>query len=119
MRRLRRESASRHLAVEMLFDRRLAAGEEHVFSFSIVDDTGGSTPGVTIGTSTAGGAASASDGTQIFAGLLGTESMFTTGSAKTSGALLWFGEVYAAKCPVPFDPDDIAAVAPGVNINYR
>lgn len=43
--RLRRESASRNLAVEMLFDRRLSAGEEHVFSFTIVDDTGGSTPG--------------------------------------------------------------------------
>ncbi|MFD3516345.1 hypothetical protein [Streptomyces sp. NPDC058657] len=81
--------------------------------------TGGSTPGVTIGTSTAGGAATASDGTQIFAGLLGTESMFATGSAKTTGALLWFGEVFAHKCPVPFDPDDIAATAPGVNIHYR
>lgn len=43
--RLRRESASRNLAVEMLFDRRLSAGEEHVFSFTIVDDTGGATPG--------------------------------------------------------------------------
>ena len=43
--RLRRESASRNLAVEMLFDRRLAAGEEHVFSFTIVDDTGNATPG--------------------------------------------------------------------------
>ncbi|MEU3649621.1 hypothetical protein AB0E59_40060 [Lentzea sp. NPDC034063] len=43
--RLRRESASRNLAVEMLFDRRLAAGEEHVFSFTIADDTGSATPG--------------------------------------------------------------------------
>ncbi|MET9231942.1 hypothetical protein [Lentzea sp. NPDC003310] len=43
--RLRRESASRNLAVEMLFDRRLSAGEEHVFSFTIVDDTGNATPG--------------------------------------------------------------------------
>lgn len=43
--RLRRESASRNLAVEMLFDRRLSAGEEHVFSFTIVDDTGGASPG--------------------------------------------------------------------------
>jgi hypothetical protein len=43
--RLRRESASRNLAVEMLFDRRLAAGEEHVFSFTITDDTGNATPG--------------------------------------------------------------------------
>lgn len=43
--RLRRESASRNMAVEMLFDRRLAAGEEHVFSFTIIDDSGGPTIG--------------------------------------------------------------------------
>jgi hypothetical protein len=43
--RLRRQNASRGLAVELLFDRRLAEGEEHVFSFTIVDDTGGPTPG--------------------------------------------------------------------------
>lgn len=43
--RLRREGISRTLAVEMLFDRRLSAGEEHVFSFTIVDDTGSATPG--------------------------------------------------------------------------
>lgn len=43
--RLRRQSASRGLAVELLFDRRLAEGEEHVFSFTVVDDTGGPTPG--------------------------------------------------------------------------
>lgn len=41
--RLRRQKRS--LAVELLFDRRLAEGEEHVFSFTIVDDTGGPTPG--------------------------------------------------------------------------
>ncbi len=43
--RLRRESASRNLAVEMLFDRRLSAGEEHVFSFTISDDTGSASRG--------------------------------------------------------------------------
>ncbi|TWP43775.1 hypothetical protein FKR81_42075 [Lentzea tibetensis] len=43
--RLRRQNVSRGLAVELLFDRRLAEGEEHVFSFTIVDDTGGPTPG--------------------------------------------------------------------------
>lgn len=81
--------------------------------------TGGSTPGVTIGTSTAGGAGTATDGTQIFAGHLATESLFAPGSTKTSGALLWFGEVFADKCPIPFDPTDIEAFAPGVNIHYR
>ncbi|MBW4716249.1 hypothetical protein [Saccharothrix obliqua] len=43
--RLRRQSATRGLAFELLFDRRLAEGEEHVFSFTVVDDTGGPTPG--------------------------------------------------------------------------
>ncbi|WP_121012768.1 hypothetical protein [Saccharothrix australiensis] len=43
--RLRRQSASRGLAFELLFDRRLAEGEEHVFGFTVVDDTGGPTPG--------------------------------------------------------------------------
>ncbi|MFD1151623.1 hypothetical protein [Saccharothrix hoggarensis] len=43
--RLRRQPATRGLAFELLFDRRLAEGEEHVFSFTVVDDTGGPTPG--------------------------------------------------------------------------
>jgi hypothetical protein len=43
--RLRRQAASRGLAFELLFDRKLAEGEEHVFSFTVVDDTGGPTPG--------------------------------------------------------------------------
>ena len=81
--------------------------------------TGGSTPGVNVATTTAGGGASTSDGTQTLAGFLCTESTFAPGSTKTSGALLWFGEVYADKCPIPFDPTDIAATAPGVNIHYR
>lgn len=81
--------------------------------------TGGSTPGVTIGTSTAGGTATASDGTEVFAGLLATESLFAPGSTKTGGALLWHGEVYANKLPIPFDPTDVTSVAPGVSIHYR
>ncbi|GAA3843740.1 hypothetical protein GCM10022243_07780 [Saccharothrix violaceirubra] len=43
--RVRRQSSSRGLAFELLFDRRLAEGEEHVFSFTVLDDTGGPTPG--------------------------------------------------------------------------
>ena len=81
--------------------------------------TGGTSPAVSVATTTAGGTATASDGTQVLAGFLATESLFAPGSTKTSGALLWFGEVYAAKCPIPFDPADVASVAPGVNIHYR
>ncbi|MET1071589.1 MAG: hypothetical protein ABWY11_02960 [Umezawaea sp.] len=43
--RLRRQAASRGMAVELLFDRRLAEGEEHVFSYTVVDETGGPTSG--------------------------------------------------------------------------
>jgi hypothetical protein len=81
--------------------------------------TGGTSPAVTVTTSTAGGGASATDGSEVFHGFLATESMFAPGSTKTSGALLWFGEVFANLTPVPFDPTDIAATAPGVNIHYR
>ncbi|MFD7922536.1 hypothetical protein ACFV3R_25330 [Streptomyces sp. NPDC059740] len=81
--------------------------------------TGGTTPAVTVATTTAGGGASASNGTEKLAGFLATESLFAPGSTKTSGALLWHGEVFAAKCPIPFDPDDVAATRPGVTIHYR
>jgi hypothetical protein len=81
--------------------------------------TGGSTPAVAIATTTAGGGASASDGTEVLAGFLVSEISFNPGSTKASGALLWYGEVFADKCPIPFDPTDVAATAPGVNIHYR
>ncbi|NJA59173.1 hypothetical protein [Streptomyces sp. NEAU-H3] len=81
--------------------------------------TGGASPAVTVTTSTAGGAAGASNGTQKLAGFLATESLFAPGSTKTSGALLWYGEVFAAKCPIPFDPANVTATRPGVSIHYR
>lgn len=81
--------------------------------------TGGTSPDITIATTTAGGAATASDGSQILAGFLVSEISFNPTSTKASGALLWHGEVFADKCPVPFDPTDVAATAPGVNIHYR
>ncbi|WP_329131522.1 hypothetical protein OG552_10420 [Streptomyces sp. NBC_01476] len=81
--------------------------------------TGGSTPGVTVATTTAGGAASASDGTEVLAGFLVDHIFFNPTSTKAGGALLWYGEVFASELPVPFDPTDVASVAPGVNIHYR
>jgi hypothetical protein len=81
--------------------------------------TGGSTPGVTIATATAGGAATASDGTQILAGFLVDHIFFNPASTKAGGALLWRGEVFAAQLPVPFDPTNVASVQPGVSIHYR
>jgi hypothetical protein len=81
--------------------------------------TGGTSPAVTVTTSTAGGAATASDGTQVLHGFLVDHLYFNPGSTKAAGALLWRGEVFAAKLPTPMDPTNIASVAPGVNIHYR
>ncbi|WP_050513915.1 hypothetical protein [Streptomyces capuensis] len=81
--------------------------------------TGGTSPAVSVATTTAGGAATATDGTQTLAGFLVDGIFFNPGSTKAGGALLWHGEVFADKCPVPFDPTDVASVAPGVTIHYR
>lgn len=81
--------------------------------------TGGTSPAVTVTTTTGGGTASASDGTEALAGFLVSEISFNPGSTKAAGALLWHGEVFADKCPIPFDPTDVASTAPGVNIHYR
>lgn len=81
--------------------------------------TGGTSPAVAVATSTAGGGASATDGTEVLAGFLVDAISFNPGSAKAAGALLWHGEVFADQCPTPFDPTDVASTAPGVNIHYR
>lgn len=71
--------------------------------------TGGTTPGVTIATTTAGGTATASDGTQKFAGFLFTEESFYPSSTKIGAALMVHGQIDVAKLPVAFDPADIPA----------
>jgi hypothetical protein len=81
--------------------------------------TGGTSPAVAVATTTAGGGASASDGSEVLAGFLVSEISFNPTSTKAAGALLWHGEVFAGQCPVPFDPTDVASTAPGVNIHYR
>lgn len=63
--------------------------------------------GIPLGKITASGLyapynSAASDGTQMLAGFLVAETAFTPGSAKTAGALLWRGEVYASRLPVAF-----------------
>ncbi|GAA2513642.1 head decoration protein [Streptomyces longisporus] len=78
--------------------------------------------GVPLGKITASGLyapynSGASDGTQILGGFLVAETAFTPGSAKTAGALLWRGEVYAAKLPVAFEPP--AAANTTAFIHYR
>lgn len=78
--------------------------------------------GIPLGKITASGLyapynSAASDGTQILAGFLVAETAFTPRSAKTAGALLWRGEVYAAKLPVAFVPP--AAENTTAFIHYR
>lgn len=71
--------------------------------------TGGTTPGVTMATTTAGGTATATDGTQTFAGFLFTEVAFHEGATKVAAPLMVHGQIDVAKLPVAFDPKDIAA----------
>ncbi|MFJ3283279.1 hypothetical protein [Streptomyces halstedii] len=76
--------------------------------------TGGTSPDITIATTTAGGTATASDGTQTFAGFLYAEESFYPGATKCGGALMRFGQVDVAYLPVAFDPADLPA---GSNTN--
>ncbi|MGV2914725.1 hypothetical protein [Streptomyces alfalfae] len=70
--------------------------------------TGGTSPDITIATTTAGGAATASDGSQIFAGFLFTEVAFNPGATKCAAPLMVHGQIDVAKLPVAFDPTDLA-----------
>jgi hypothetical protein len=71
--------------------------------------TGGTTPDITIATTTAGGAATGSDGSQILAGFLFTEVSFYPGSTKCAAPLMVHGQIDPAKLPVAFDPTDAPA----------
>ena len=65
--------------------------------------TGGTSPAVNVATTTGGGTATATDGTQTFAGLLATETAFNPGSTKCGAALIVHGDVLMAKLPLPFE----------------
>jgi len=65
--------------------------------------TGGSSPSVSVATTTGGGSATATDGTQVFAGLLFTETAFNPGSTKCGAALMVHGDVRMSKLPLPFE----------------
>ncbi|MFE1452000.1 hypothetical protein [Streptomyces olivaceoviridis] len=69
--------------------------------------TGGTSPGVTMATTTAGGTATASDGTQTFRGFLFTEVSFYPGSTKAAAPLMVHGQIDVSKLPVAFDPADV------------
>lgn len=69
--------------------------------------TGGTSPDITIATTTAGGAATASNGTQIFGGFLFTEVSFYPGTTKVGAPLMVHGQIDVSKLPVAFDPTDV------------
>ncbi|MGW2384414.1 hypothetical protein [Streptomyces sp. NPDC001658] len=71
--------------------------------------TGGTTPDITIATTTAGGTAAPADGTDIFAGFLFTEIAFFPTSTKAAAPLMVHGQVDPSKLPVAFDPTDVPA----------
>jgi len=71
--------------------------------------TGGSSPTVAVATTTAGGTATASDGTQVFAGFLFTEVAFHAGATKCAAPLMVHGQIDPSKLPVAFDPKDVPA----------
>jgi hypothetical protein len=71
--------------------------------------TGGTTPDITIATTTAGGSATASDGTETFRGFLFTEIAFHAGATKAAAPLMVHGQINVSKLPVAFDPDDLPA----------
>ncbi|MFE6126736.1 hypothetical protein ACFQ6Q_00465 [Streptomyces sp. NPDC056437] len=71
--------------------------------------TGGTTPDITIATTTGGDTATASDGTQLFAGFLFTEVSFYPTTLKVAAPLMVHGQIDVAKLPVAFDPSDAPA----------
>jgi hypothetical protein len=71
--------------------------------------TGGTSPDITIATTTAGGAAGSASGTQHFSGFLFTEVSFFPTSTKAAAPLMVHGQIDVAKLPVAFDPTDLSA----------
>lgn len=71
--------------------------------------TGGTTPDITIATTTAGGTAATATGADVFAGFLFTEVSFFPTSTKCAAPLMVHGQIDVAKLPVAFDPTDVPA----------
>ncbi|MFB7359678.1 hypothetical protein [Streptomyces gardneri] len=71
--------------------------------------TGGTTPDITIATTTGGDTATVTDGSQIFAGFLFTEVSFYPTTTKVAAPLMVHGQIDVAKLPVAFDPTDVPA----------
>lgn len=106
-------------AITVTFGGQFSGDNVAQMTASATNLTGGTTPAVTVTTTTSGGTAAASDGTEVLHGYLVSEISFNPASTKAAGALLWHGEVVAAQLPVPLDPANVTAVAPGVSIHYR
>ncbi|NEC20489.1 hypothetical protein [Streptomyces parvus] len=71
--------------------------------------TGGTSPDITIATTTAGGTAASATGADVFVGFLFTEVSFFPTSTKCAAPLMVHGQIDVAKLPVAFDPTDVPA----------
>jgi hypothetical protein len=71
--------------------------------------TGGTSPDITIATTTAGGATPSADGADVFLGFLFTEVAFSPTATKCAAPLMVHGQIDVAKLPVAFDPTDVPA----------
>jgi hypothetical protein len=71
--------------------------------------TGGTSPDITIATTTAGGTAATADGADVFLGFLFTEVSFYPGSTTCAAPLMVHGQIDPSKLPVAFDPTDVPA----------
>ncbi|WP_060888534.1 hypothetical protein [Streptomyces scabiei] len=69
--------------------------------------TGGTSPDITIATTTAGGAAATADGSDVFAGFLFTEVSYYPDTTKVGAPLMVHGQIDPSQLPVAFDPTDV------------
>lgn len=69
--------------------------------------TGGTTPDITVATTTAGGTAATADGADVFLGFLFTEVAFSPTATKCAAPLMVHGQIDVAQLPVAFDPTDV------------
>lgn len=90
-------------------------GEDVAAPTTVESFTGGTTPDITIATTTAGGTAASATGADVFLGFLFTEVSFFPTSTKCAAPLMVHGQIDASKLPVAFDPTDVPA---GSNTNF-
>ncbi|MFI1100273.1 head decoration protein [Streptomyces melanogenes] len=102
---------------------KLTAGTHYVVSATTDQPYSRVLSGVPVGRVTASGLygafdPAATDGRQIFAGLVFAEALFAPTATKIPAALLWHGVVVAAKVPGGIDTSKIAPSVTGPQIRF-